>query len=282
MQELYSEEEELSLPEGEEKVKEGERAKLVKVAKKILAQLPHTRGDQDAKVGRTTNYTWFCGYLLGFVVDGAYQVITAVIWAAGNNSQESLLKPALQVHQKRVGKPNGVATDSAFDKPEVHNYLDQEEIEGHITSRAHAPPPDGGYGTDRVTWQEGAGQPFCPNQKPLTPKGKPQRGRQTYEGTDCDSCPIYKRCHPRGEEGQVKQYSLNPDEHRRWQENRTHCQSEEYKTARDERFVTEGRFGLAKSNHRAGKAPYRSGEMNHIAGVMIAIVMNIRILARHQ
>jgi hypothetical protein len=35
-------------------------------------------------------------------------------------------------------------------------------------------------------------------------------------------------------------------------------------------------------NHGADKAPYRSDEMNHIAGLMIATVMNWRILARHR
>jgi transposase len=257
------------------------RGRLVQVGKKILAQLPHTRGDRDARVGRTTNYTWFCGYLLGFVVDGAHQVITAVVWAAGNVKQATLLKPALQAHQQRLDKPNEVATDSAFDDPAVHTYLDQERIVGHITSRAHPPPADGGYGTDRVTWQEGEAHPLCPHQKPLTPIGRPQQGRQTYQGTACARCPIYQRCYPSGA-GQAKQFSLNPAEHRRWQENRTHCQTEAYQTARQARFVSEGRFGLAKSNHRAGKAPYRSDEMNHIAGVLIAIVLNGRLLARHQ
>ena len=35
-------------------------------------------------------------------------------------------------------------------------------------------------------------------------------------------------------------------------------------------------------NHHGDRAPYRSDEMNHIAGLMIAIVMDYRILARHQ
>jgi transposase len=268
-------------PLSDEEEGAGLRTRLLQVAKKILVQLPHTRGDQDARVGRTTNYTWFCGYLLGFVVDGAYQVITAVVWAAGNVKQATLLKPALQAHQERLTKPNGVATDSAFDDPAVYNYLDQQEIVGHITSRAHTPPSAGGYGTERVTWEEGPAQPLCPNQEPLTPKGRPQQGRQTYEGTTCGGCPIYQRCYPSGA-GEAKQFSLNPTEHRRWQENRAHCQTEAYKAARQERFVSEGRFGLAKSNHRAGKVPYRSDEMNHIAGLVIAIVLNCRLLARHQ
>ncbi len=206
--------------------------------------------------------------------------VTAVVWAAGNTKQAILLEPGLEAHQERLDKPGAVAADSAFDDPAVHTYLDKEEIVGHISSRAHTPPPDGGYGTDRVTWSEGAGTPLCPNQEPLIPKGNPQQGRQTYEGA-CASCPIYLQCHPSGV-GEARQFSLNPTDHRRWQENRANCQTDEYKVARQERFVSEGRFGLAKSNHRAGKVPYRSDEMNHIAGLIIAIVMDIRVLARHQ
>jgi hypothetical protein len=55
-----------------------------------------------------------------------------------------------------------------------------------------------------------------------------------------------------------------------------------YKAAQRQRFVSEGRFGLAKMNHNGARASYRSDEMNHIAGLMIAIVVDYRILARHQ
>ena len=73
---------------------------------------------------------------------------------------------------------------------------------------------------------------------------------------------------------------MKPDEHRRWQENRTHNQTLEYKQAQRKRFVSEGRFGLAKTNHRAKRLPYRSERMNRLAALMIASVMNWRILAR--
>jgi hypothetical protein len=90
---------------------------LARAAKRILEQLPHTRGDQDARVGRTTSYTWFCGYLMGFVVDGLHHIITAVAWGVGNVKQALLFCPAMEQHQERVpGKPKGVAIDSAFDE----------------------------------------------------------------------------------------------------------------------------------------------------------------------
>jgi hypothetical protein len=141
-----------------------------RVAKRILERLPHIRGDPDARVGRTTSYTWFCGYLMGFVVDGWHHIITAVVWGAGNVKQALLFRPAMQRHRHRVpGKPKGVAADSAFDHPDVHAYLDQEGIEGHITSRDHSKPRDGGFGTDCLVWHPTKGELYCPHSTPLQP-----------------------------------------------------------------------------------------------------------------
>jgi len=261
--------------------REGLQEWLQGIAKQVLERMPHARGDPNARVGRTTSYTWFCGYLLGFMVDNAQQVITAVVWAAGNFKQSKLFRPALKAHIKRLGNPKAVAADSAFDDYEIHSELDKEGITGHITSRAHAQPRDGGYGTDRVTWIHESVQPLCPSEKPLQAGYKSRNGRQVFEGTACAGCELYKRCHPTGA-GQPKQFHLNPEAHRRWQENRAHCQTEEYKEAQGRRFASEGRFGLAKMNHHGAKAPYRSDEMNRIAGLMIATVMNYSILAQHQ
>jgi hypothetical protein len=42
------------------------------------------------------------------------------------------------------------------------------------------------------------------------------------------------------------------------------------------------RPGLVKANHHGAKAPYRSEAMNRIVALMMAIVMDYRILARYQ
>jgi len=253
---------------------------LLRVAKRILEQLPHTRGDQDARVGRTTSYTWFCGYLMGFVVDGLHHIITAVAWGGGNVRQALLFCPTMEQHRHRVsGKPKGVAMDSAFDHPDVYAYLDEEGIEGHITSRDHARPRDGGFGTDCLVWHPTKWEVYCPHGTPLQPQGNGRSGRQAFAGTGCQQCELHARCHPSGG-GEPKKFTLDPAHHRRWQQNREHCRTDEYKAAQKARFVEEGRFGLAKMNHGADRAPYRSDEMNHVAGLMIAAVMNWRVLAR--
>ena len=253
---------------------------LSDLAKKVIKGLPHTRGDSDARVGRTTNYTWFCGYLIGFVVDDAHQVITAVVLGAGNAKQAHLFCPAIKAHIDRVGTPEAVAADSAFDEYQTHVFLDNEQIVGNVTSRNHSKPKDGGYGTDRVTWKDGI--PSCPVGKPLEAIGKPKKnGQQRYQGTKCCGCKEYSRCYPSGD-GKPKNFAIKPTEHQRWQENRQANQSQEYKEAQRSRFATEGRFGLAKNNHHADRAPYRSDDYNLIAALMIATMMNFRILAKHQ
>ena len=98
--------------------------------------------------------------------------------------------------------------------------------------------------------------------------------------TGCEQCALYARYHPSGG-GEPKRFTLDPVHHQRWQQNREHCRTDEYKAAQKARFVEEGRFGLAKMNHGAGKAPHRGDEMNHIAGLMIATVMNWQVLAFH-
>ena len=253
---------------------------LSSLAKNVIKGLPHTRGDNDARVGRTTNYTWFCGYLIGFVVDDAHQVITAVVLGAGNAKQAHLFSPAIKAHIDRVGSPQAVAADSAFDEYETHVFLDNEEIVGNVTSRNHSKPRDGGYGTDRVSWKDGI--PFCPAGKPLEAIGQAKKnGQQRYQGPNCSSCQDYSSCYPSGD-GKPKIFAIKPAEHQRWQENRQHNQTQEYKEAQRARFATEGRFGLAKNNHHADRAPYRSDDYNLMAALMIATMMNLRILAKHQ
>jgi transposase len=258
-----------------------ERSQLAATAGKVLEQLPHTRGDGDARVGRTTSYTWFCGYLVGFVVDSLFQIITAVVIATGNVKQAHMAKPAMEIHIERVGVPKSAAMDSAFDHPEVHSILAAKEIQGHITSRDHVQPKDGGYGTDRARWPESSEVPVCPADHPLTPVGNRRSdGTQVYEGSACKDCSCYKRCHPKGN-GAAKRFNIKPEEHRQWLKNRDNCHTQDYKDAQKKRFISEGRFGLAKQNHKGARAPYRSETMNSIAAIMIGITMNLRILSRH-
>ena len=79
----------------------------------------------------------------------------------------------------------------------------------------------------------------------------------------------------------AKRLNIKPEEHRQWLKNRDNRHTQDFKDAQKKRFVSEGRFGLAKQNHKGARAPYRSETMNTIAAIMIGITMNPRILSWH-
>ena len=127
------------------------RTWLVEMGKRVLGKMPHARGDPHARVGRTTDYTWFCGYLLGFVVDTLCQNITAVVWGSGNIKQYKLFEPAMDAHIERVGDPQAAAADSAFDDPHVQTVgaFDTGDLTDGATHPGGAPT---GAGTTDIAF----------------------------------------------------------------------------------------------------------------------------------
>jgi len=251
-------------------------------AQKLKALLPHARGDLDARVGWVSDLLLLCGYWLGFLVDGARSVITAVRVVPVNSNQSTQMIPALDAHKERVGAyPKQVTADSAQDYYPVHQALDKRQIEGHIASRDHK-AVGGGLSSDHFTWDE-KGQLLCPEGKVMRP-GKPRKdGLTPFTGSGCADCRRREECLPKGQQpAGPRVIHLEPAAHQRWLKNREHTHTEAYKEAQRKRFASEGLFGLARRLHGAEKMPYRSEPMNRIAGLMIGIVMDLGILARQQ
>ena len=251
-------------------------------AQKLKALLPHARGDLDARVGWVSDLLLLCGYWLGFLVDGARSVITAVRVVPLNVDQQTQMIPALDAHRERVGVyPKQVTADSAQDYYPVHQGLDKRQIEGHIASRDHK-AVGGGLSSDHFTWDE-RGQLLCPEGKVMRP-GKPRKdGLTPFRGPDCSLCKRKAECLPKGQQPDgPRVIHLEPAAHQRWLKNREHTRTKAYKEAQRKRFASEGLFGLARRLHGAEKMPYRSEFMNQIAGLMIGIVMDLGILARQQ
>ena len=56
----------------------------------------------------------------------------------------------------------------------------------------------------------------------------------------------------------AKRLNIKPEEHRQWLKNRDNRHTQDFKDAQKKRFVSEGRFGLAKQNHKGARAPSNS------------------------
>jgi len=277
---------------GEEKKGEGpsspqeskaQRRWLKETAQRLKDLLPHASGDLDARVGWVSNVLLRCGYWMGFLADGLHGVITAVGVVPLNVVQHTQMIPALDAHQERVGDyPKEVAADSAQDYYPVHQALDKRQIKSHIASREHQGRGEG-LSSDHFTWDEEE-RLHCPSGKVMRP-GKPRKDGKTpfkAEASDCASCSRKAKCLPKGQQPDgPRLIHLEPAAHQRWLQNREHTHTEEYKEAQKKRFASEGLFGLAKRLYGADEMPYRSEPMNHIAGLMIGIAMDLALLARH-
>ena len=259
-----------------------DRAGLVRVAHRLLAALPHARGDQDARLGKAGPGQTFCGYLAGYVVDGLVGIITAVVLAAGNAWQAALVSPALAQHRVHiVGQAQSLTLDSAFDYPEVYQVLATAGLTGHIVPRDHR-SPEGCFGSDRFTWTED-GRLLCPRPEPdrdMQPLRQHRDGRVTYQGTGCADCPLRGQCIGQ-DKSKPRTLTLHPEDHRRWLVNRAAAQTEAAKQAQKRRTAWEKVFGHGNTYHHGDKAPYRSQPMNQIAQVMTVIALNLEKLVRY-
>jgi len=257
-----------------------QRRWLQALSRRVKALLPHARGDVDARMGRVGGVRLTCGYWLGFLVDSLHSVITAVRLVPLTVVQRTQMLPALEQHRERVGAyPHAIAADSAQDYYPVHQALDTHSITGHIASRTYH-QSSSGLGPEHFTWNE-QGDLLCPEGKSMIAGNQRKRGEVPFTGSACASCPRKEACLPTKQQPDgPRRILLKPLPHRRWLQNRAHTHTPVYKAAQSKRFASEGLFGLAKRLHRAHKMPYRSTDMNHIAGLMIAMLMNLSLLAR--
>ncbi|MDH4135429.1 MAG: transposase [Anaerolineae bacterium] len=255
-----------------------DRKGLLKLARKLLAILPQSRGDLDARLGKANNWEFCFGYLAGYVVDGLFGIITAVVLATANAWQAELFPSALKQHQAHVpGQAKSMALDSAFDFPDVYQALDEVQLKGYIAPRDHR-SPKGCFGSECFVWQES--QLLCPNETPMTEAKHHHDGKVTYEGTGCATCPLRKQCV--GKDAQdARTLTMYPTHHQRWQENRIANRTEEYKQAQKQRMTWENVFGHGNTYHHGDKAPYRSKPMNFIAQVMTVIAIDLEKMVRY-
>lgn len=259
-----------------------DRQGLLRIARCLLAALPRARGDLDARVGKANNWLVFCGYLAGYVVDGLFGLVTALVFATGNAWQAALVSPALAQHQAHiVSQARDMTIDSAFDYPEVYQVLEAAGLKGYIASRDHR-GPEGQFGPDRFTWTE-EGRLICPREgseremKPMRTHGD---GRVTYQGTGCAHCSLHDQCVGKDGSG-PRSLTIQPEDHRRWLANRAANQTEEYKQAQKRRLAWENVFGHGNTYHHGDKAPYRSQPMNQIAEVMTVIAVNLEKMVHY-
>ena len=269
-----------------ESAKEGSKAtieSLRPVACDLISFLPQSFGNPDARVGHTRTDGTLCGYRSGFLVDAKRFIITAVVFVNLGTGEASTALTALEKHYAIFGRyPKRVGLDSAFDRDEVHQYTEENNIYSGVTIRSR-PGAAGVFHADKFVWTE-QGQLLCPNGEVMEQVGGPYKtGTVRYRCKgQCVHCPLVGEClteEQRKKEEPKRELQTTPAAHQRAQRNRERSQSPEGKAIRRQRFAAEGVFGHVNHFHNGDKAPYRSKEMDNIAQIMVAFVSNLEKLA---
>jgi hypothetical protein len=259
-------------------------AQLREVARRLASYLPQAYGNPDAAVGHTRADGTLCGYRSGFLVDAKRRIITAVVVVALNCVEAPRVTEALDKHYAIFGRyPKRLGLDSAFDRDEVHRQLEARDIYAGITVRSR-PGPVGLFHADAFVWNE-AGELVCPNGKRRERVGGPhKKGTEQYRAVEsCAGCPFLEQCLTARQRAQAeprRSLEIAPSAHRRARRSRERSRSPEGRALRRRRFAAEGLFGHLNTYHNGDKAPYRDGEMDTIAQLMVAFVSNLETLAR--
>lgn len=256
------------------------RDHLHDVGEVLKPSVPHAWGDLSARVGTLSQGVTICGYQVGYLVDGAHDVIIGIVSMPANTAQARQVKVVLDKAKRVLGSlPQRLGLDSAFDQDQVYLDLQDEPIELFAVSRDHR-APKGRFGPDRFLFNED-GELCCPAGTSMEQKYGPyEDGRTIYEGQGCAHCSLRAQCV--AEDREARRFSTKPESHRRWVKNRLKSQSEEGERVLKQRFAREGVFGHANTHHNGDRAPYRDGEMNAIADCLTAFAVNLEKLAAHQ
>ena len=262
------------------------QAHLREVARQFVPSLPQAFGNPDAAVGHTRTDGTLCGYRSGFLVDAKRRIIVALIFVALNRVEAPLVIQALNKQYAIFRSyPQRLGLDSAFDRDEVHAYLEAHAIEGGITVRSR-PGAAGVFHADAFVWNA-AGQLLCPQAEVMEyVSGPTAKGVNLYRSTGaCADCPLLNQCLTAKQQQKAnqpqRQLQIDPAAHQRAQRNREQSRSPQGRALRRRRFASEGLFGHLNTYHNADKAPYRSAAMDHIAQLLVAFVSNLATLAAY-
>ncbi len=268
----------------------GKPASLVElvrdVARELIPSLPQAFGNPDAAVGHTRTDGTICGYKTGFLVDVKCWIITAAIFVAVNRPEAPTVIEALDKYYAIFARyPENLGLDSAFDRDEVHSYTEPRGIYTATTVRARS-GPKGVFHSDAFIWDENEVL-RCPSGEVMEQVAGPYKdGTDRYRSTgECSQCPSFEQCltvkQRQKKQNPQRELKTNTAAHQRAQRNRERSRSSEGRAIRKRRFASEGLFGHLNTFHNGDKAPYRDGEMDHIAQLMVAFVSNLEKLVAH-
>ena len=158
--------------------------------------------DTDARLMQDSKEVIQPGYNGQIGVDAKEQIIVAadVTQEATDHHQ---LEPMVEQAEQNLGElSEQVSADAGYSSYDNLEYVEEKEIDGYIPdnkleSLDEKEENEKRYDKSNFVYDEEADQYICPEGKPLVSHSKiEKKGREVtvYRGTDCEGCPVRKKC----------------------------------------------------------------------------------------
>jgi len=158
--------------------------------------------DTDARLMQDSKKVIQPGYNGQIGVDAKEQIIISadVTQEATDHYQ---LEPMVEQAEENLGQlPEQISADAGYSSYDNLEYVEGKEVDGYIPdnkmeSLDEKEESKKRYDKSNFVYDEEADQCICPEGKPLIPHSKIEKnGREltVYRGTDCEGCPVRKKC----------------------------------------------------------------------------------------
>ena len=189
-----------------EEIKDSEyRLKRLEEARKQLEEEKLKKinvTDPDARLMQDSKKVIQPGYNGQIAVDAKEQIIVAadITQEATDHHQ---LEPMVEQTEENLGQlPDKVSADAGYSSYDNLEYVEDKEIDAYIPdnkleSLDKKEENEKRYDKSNFTYDEKANQYTCSEGKTLIPHSKIRKnGREltVYRGTDCEGCPVRKKC----------------------------------------------------------------------------------------
>jgi len=251
------------------------------LAREIWRDHAHTKGDVDARIGKTSSKRSFCGYLSTAVVEESHGIVLAYETVAGNTDQGKTFLPAYERAVCLAGKPEEVAADRAFDLEEIRSELRESGVVDHIPM-VRTCPRSGMFNSERFRVVEGlyGYEVLCPCGLPMRQTKSRPNGLLVFRGTGCKKCSLWSKC-TTARDG-FRNFEFDPARRKLQEECWLRSKTAQHKEAMKRTMASiEPVFGHGKTFHNLGKSIYRSLGMQRIQTAMSFFAIDLEKLIRY-
>ncbi|WP_408008337.1 IS1182 family transposase [Pseudalkalibacillus sp. A8] len=263
----------------------------ITMLKKIISDRKDTAKDRiisvvdpEARTGHKSDMRKIQGYKDHIMIDEESEIITAVkVTPANAEDGDQLVDLVTQFQEKHHVLPAELSADKGYWFGKNLRFLHENNVQAHISWMKTKQHNSGLFSPEDFEFDVDKMQVTCPNgivstkYRDRTKKRDNRKGYEfTFTKTQCRDCPLRSQCTKSKSVRNVfiSEYFFD------LKRGREHYRTDQYKEARQNRWLIERRHADKVKNHGLRRSRYRGTERTGIHSLMSTIASNIKRMSK--